>query len=338
LGLLDSRRALSRAAIRRPTPFVQRWHIIVQGYNLISRFSEDIDIAVFRDDLGAKASVHELAQLTKTARSKRLDGIRGACQAYINESLLGTLSDLAVQTMFAIGRDPARLSIDPDPDDPDKQSLLIRYPSVADGGGYVRPFVKIESGAKSALDPNEARTITPYLSADLTDGDALAVVGVTTIDPERTFLDKVLILHGLPIFFEKNKRLYGAGQVSRHYYDIHRMVGEPIGKKACTDAALIEDCVNHARIFFNRRHTGLEHVKRGAFRLTPSGDIVDILRREYAAMATMIFGDVPDFRVVLDSVATAETWLNGAELTSDWRNDTSSRGSPRHISTLPSRP
>jgi hypothetical protein len=70
--------------------------------------------------------------------------------------------------------------------------------------------------------------------------------------------------------------------------------------------------VNHARMFFYRRDTGLEGVKRGAFRLTPSGDIVDILRRDYAAMATMIFGDVPDFRVVLDSVATAETWLNGA--------------------------
>jgi predicted nucleotidyltransferase component of viral defense system len=46
-----------------------------KGYNLISRFSEDIDITVFRDDLGARASVHELTQLTKTARSKRLDGI-----------------------------------------------------------------------------------------------------------------------------------------------------------------------------------------------------------------------------------------------------------------------
>jgi hypothetical protein len=240
-----------------------------KGYNLISRFSEDIDITVFRDDLGAKASVDELAQLTKTARIKRLDGIKGACQAYINDSLLGTLSDLAAQTMVAIGRDPARLSIDPDPADPDKQSLLIHYPSVADGGGYVRPFVKIESGAKSALDPNASRTVTPYLSADLTDGGALAVVGVTTINPERTFLDKVLILHGLPIFFEKNKKLYGTGQVSRHYYDIHRMVGEPIGKRACTDAALVEDCVNHARMFFYRSHIGLERVERGAFRLTP---------------------------------------------------------------------
>jgi hypothetical protein len=283
-----------------------------KGYNLISRFSEDIDITVFRDDIGGKASVAELAQLSKTARGKRLDEIKNVCQKYINHSLLATLSELAAQTMVAIGHDPARLTVAADPADPDKQSLLIRYPSVADGGGYVPPFIKIECGAKSALDPHETRTVTPYLSADVPNGDALAVAGVTTIDPARTFLDKVLFLHGIQIFFEKNRRPYGAGQVSRHYYDIHRIVGEPVGKMACTDAALIEDCVNHARMFFYRNDTGLEDVRRGAFRLTPSGDIVDLLRRDYSAMATMIFGDVPDFNVVLESIATAEDWLNRA--------------------------
>ena len=283
-----------------------------KGYNLISRFSEDIDITVFRDDIGAKASVDELAQLSKTARGKRLDGIKKVCQTYINHSLLATLRELAAQTMVAIGHDQARLRVSADPADPDKQSLLIRYPSVADGGGYVPPVVKIECGAKSAFDPHELRTINPYLSADVPEGDALAVAGVTTIGPERTFLDKVLVLHSVPIFFERNRKLYGAGRVSRHYYDVHRMVGRPVAEKACTDAALIEDCVNHARMFFYRRDTGLEDVKRGAFRLTPSGDIVDLLRRDYDAMATMIFGDVPDFKVVLESIATAEDWLNGA--------------------------
>jgi hypothetical protein len=173
-----------------------------KGYNLISRFSEDIDITVFRDDIGAKASVGELAQLSNNARRKRLDGIKEVCQTYINGSLLRTLSELAAQTMAAIDHDPARLTVAADSTDPDNQSLLIRYPSVAAGADYVLPFVKIESGAKSSLDPNEARTITPYLSADMPDGDELAVVGVTTIDPERTFLDKVLILHGLQSPFE----------------------------------------------------------------------------------------------------------------------------------------
>src|SRR5207249_1910106 len=55
-----------------------------------------------------------------------------------------------------------------DPDDPDAQSLLFWYPSVtAARDDYVRPAVKIESGAKSALDPHEHLTIRPYVSDDL---------------------------------------------------------------------------------------------------------------------------------------------------------------------------
>lgn len=113
--------------------------------------------------------------------------------------------------MMAVGQNRERLTVLPNPGDPDKQSLLIRYPSVAASVGYVAPFVKIESGAKSALDPNEERLIVPYIAADALNGKALTVVGVTTINPERTFLDKILILHGLPIYFAKYGRPYTAG-------------------------------------------------------------------------------------------------------------------------------
>lgn len=281
-----------------------------KGYDLISRFSEDIDITVFRDDIDANAATSDLEKLSKTARSKRLESIKEACQSYINGPLLNALRKHAAQTMVATGKDHTLLAVVADPDDPDKQSLQIRYPSVADAAGYITPYVKIESGAKSALDPHEARTIIPYLSADVPEGSDLKIVGVTTIIPERTFLDKALILHGLPIYFQKNGRFYGTGQVSRHYYDLHRMVGQPVGKRACTNAALIEDCINHARMFFFRKDTGLEELKRGAFRLTPTSEVVDLLRRDYEAMATMIFGDVPDFKVVLESIAAAEAWIN----------------------------
>jgi hypothetical protein len=39
-----------------------------KGYGLISRFSEDIDVIVFRDDLGQGASVAELEGLSGKAR------------------------------------------------------------------------------------------------------------------------------------------------------------------------------------------------------------------------------------------------------------------------------
>ncbi|MBW9254969.1 nucleotidyl transferase AbiEii/AbiGii toxin family protein [Acidithiobacillus ferriphilus] len=61
-----------------------------KAFSLISRFSEDIDITVFRDDLGQAADVAELTALSGKKHRARLDAIRAACQAYIAGPLAAT--------------------------------------------------------------------------------------------------------------------------------------------------------------------------------------------------------------------------------------------------------
>src|SRR6185295_10039851 len=220
--------------------------------------SEDIYVTVFRQDIGEQASFEELENLSRKKRDKRLNAIKSACQAYLDDKLRVELAAFAKATMEAVGKDPALLHIVLDGDDPDRQSLLVHYPSAVEKSDYVVPSVKIESGAKSALDPHDDKTITPYIAPDVADSDTLAVTGVMTIDPERTFLDKVLILHGMTCYFEAKGALRGNGRMSRHYYDVYRLMAEPVCEKACTDNALIEDCVRHAKMFFYRSNTGLD--------------------------------------------------------------------------------
>jgi hypothetical protein len=83
-----------------------------------------------------------------------------------------------------------------------------------------------------------------------------------------------------------------------------------VGEAACVDDALIDDCLRHARMFFHRGNTGLDIAKRGLFRLSPTEPMLDPLRRDYEAMAGMIFGKVPSFQTVLESVARAEQRIN----------------------------
>ncbi len=161
-----------------------------KAFGLISRFSEDIDITVFRDDLGQPADVAELDALSGKKRRALLEAIRNACQAYITGPLMDQFTRLAASAI-----PEARFRAEPDPDDKDGQSLLFWYPSVtAATGDYIRSAVKIESGAKSALDPHVAAAVTPYVAQDLPNLD-LTVTNVTTVKPERTFWDKVIILH-----------------------------------------------------------------------------------------------------------------------------------------------
>ncbi len=175
----------------------------------------------------------------------------------------------------------------------------------------MRAAIKIESGAKSALDPNSEVPIKPYVDDDLPALD-LTVPAVRTVDPERTFWDKVVILHGLRRWFDKRGELRGGGQrVSRHYYDLHLLAGGPIGEAAIAETALGVDCVAHARMFFNRPDFDLASAAPGSFALSPHNEMIEQLRIDYRAMQGMIFGDPPGFEAVLESISSLETRLNG---------------------------
>ena len=276
-----------------------------KGHGLIERFSEDIDITVFRVDIGASASIEELEALGTNRRKRRLDDIRKACQSFIGGALKAQLEELAAALPIS---GPQHLRVTLDDGDPDGQSLLLAYPAVSGEDAYVRPAVKIEAGAKSALDPHEPLSITPYAADDLKSFD-LTVPNVTTVDPVRTFWDKVLILHSLRRSFEDRGVLRGGGQrVSRHYYDVHRVLRTAIGHRAITDLAMAEDCIRYERMFFPRG--GQNTAAPGSFTLVPSVAMLDQLRTDYAAMSVMVFGDVPAFDAVMASVATLEATVN----------------------------
>jgi nucleotidyltransferase AbiEii toxin of type IV toxin-antitoxin system len=280
-----------------------------KAYGLIARFSEDIDVTVFRDDLGQAGSIEQLAALSGKRRSARLDAISDACRAYINGPLLAQLTAAFGAVIAEAGHEA--VEIVPDPEDPTGQGLQVRYASVtADGDGYIRPIVRIESGAKSALDPNAPRVLRPYVEADLPDTD-FAIPNVVTVDPRRTFWDKVVILHGLRRWYDIRRELRQEGQrISRHYYDLYRLLDSEVGD-AAGNLELADDCVRHARMFFNRPDFDLATARPGTFALAQTGDMVDRLHRDYAAMAVMIFGDAPPFDEVLAAVAALEQRLNG---------------------------
>jgi hypothetical protein len=126
-----------------------------KSFGLIDRFSEDIDITVFRDDLGEPVSIADLEGLSGKQRRARLDAIRAACQGFIAGPFLTTFDDVLRGAMRAARIAPSRYRAELDPADPDQQTVLLWYPVVTAGADpYIRSAVKIEAGAKSALDPH----------------------------------------------------------------------------------------------------------------------------------------------------------------------------------------
>jgi len=277
-----------------------------KAYNLISRFSEDIDITVFREDIGEPAEANELDALSGKQRRLRLGRIRSACQHYIAEGMMAQLGIVAANAI-----PDGRFRLELDPDDTDQQTLLFWYPAVTGNpDDYIRSAVKIEAGAKSALDPNELTTITPYVTDDLSDLD-MTVHNVTTVKPERTFWDKIIILHGLRQWHDHRGLLRQGGQrVSRHYYDVYRLLQHPDAATWMNDRTLAQDCVQHARLFFGSADLRLDVAAHGAFTLTPSKAMRDALARDYDAMGGMIFEPPPSMDQVFQIVTDLEQRLN----------------------------
>ena len=276
-----------------------------KAYGLIQRFSEDIDITVFRDDLGQSASMDALEAMTGKRRRAKLDAIRDACRTYITGPLLEAL---AVRMSDAT-RGEGRVEIDEA--DPDGQSLLLWYPTAEPPtDAYVRPVVRLESGAKSALDPHEPRSIRPYIAEDLPNED-FAVAGVATIEPRRTLWDKIVIAHGLRRWYERRGTLRHEGQrVSRHYYDLHCLLRSEIGPEALADSALGADCVRHARLFFDRPDFDLASAHAGSFAIAPHAGMIDALQRDYDLMSGMVFGAPPAFADMLESLREIDVRVN----------------------------
>ncbi len=282
-----------------------------KSFGLIDRFSEDIDITVFRNDLGQDTSIGELEALSGKKRRARLDAIKGACSLFINGVFLERFTHALADTMTEAGIPAERYRVETDGADPDRQTLLFWFPAVTAGAGdYIRSAVKIEAGAKSALDPNVPTTVKPYVAVDLPDLD-LRVIGITTVQPHRTFWDKVVILHGLRTWHDRRGELRHGGQrVSRHYYDVFRLLGSPLGEEAVADQALAVDCARHARMFFNSPDFDLDHAVPGTLSLAPSPAMLEALERDYHAMAGMIMGLVPSFTKIAEAVSALQRRLN----------------------------
>jgi hypothetical protein len=273
-----------------------------KAHGLIRRFSEDIDITVFREDLKQATSIEDMEKLSGKKRRAKLDAIRDACRAWVAGPLRETLAAHINAFVSKDGR------IELDPEDADGQTLLVWFRTIAASqSGYVRPAVRIECGAKSALDPHRDVLIRPYIAEDAHQLN-ISVPGVTAIDPPRTFWDKIVIVHGLRRWHEIRGELRQEGQrVSRHYYDIHCLFHSP-ARPALGDRALGADCVRHARMFFDR--PDFASAKPGTFAIKPNPNMLDSLRRDYANTVSMIFGAVPTFEEIMASIDEIDAAAN----------------------------
>jgi hypothetical protein len=286
-----------------------------KAFGLIQRFSEDLEA-----DIAALASNNQRDKALTT----RIDE---AARAYISGPLKTALDAELEQTAADIG-DPGHFSTRFGYDDYRRaealDTLIVTYRSVFDAGdGYVEPAVRIEGGARPDPVPAELRTIVPYVAMEMPDPDGLAVPNINTVRPERTFWEKVLILHAMTEMTvtratagDEARRVPDLNRYSRHYYDVHQIwTAQDHGEATASMTDLAEAARQHKMLMFRAPDHGYERALPGSYRLLPTDDMRTRLKADYNRMSAMIFGDAPDFETVMDSIMRLDAYLNRAART-----------------------
>ena len=281
-----------------------------KAWNLIERFSEDIDIVIDRECLGfAGEEAPEKAPSKKQTR-KRLEALREASQRCVAEMIRPLLSEVASKKIS----ERMHWTIKPDPDDPDEQTLLLSYPTVfSEASTYLRQHVKIEMGARSDTDPSLNAEIQAYVEMALPEALTQSTVEVRVVSPKRTFWEKAMLLHEEA--FRPSHKKKRKARMARHYYDLYRLVCAGIAGEAVADMDLFHRIVAHREIYF--RYTWMDYstLRPGGLRLLPSGDQLAEWKSDYEAMSSeMFFGDVPEFDHLMRIVSDFEKRFNSSTM------------------------
>lgn len=279
-----------------------------KAWGLIDRFSEDIDLTLERDYLGFGAEKGPEQAASRKERQRRLKALRDACRVCIAEKIQPALAKRFAQIIA----DEEQWTLLDDDDDPDGQTLLFAYPRFGTPKTvrYLRDQVKLEFGARSDPWPVETRTVTPIVAEEFPALFSAPESSVRALLPERTFWEKVLLVHEETFRPPEKPRPRG---MARHYYDVWRLIEKGVASKALQDMALFERVASHRQVYFRQNWVDYETLKRGSIRLLPRADQDADWRSDYEAMRGEMFaGETPPFDDILSTVHLFELELNDA--------------------------
>lgn len=277
-----------------------------KAFGIIKRFSEDIDLVINRHEIGFNDKNDPANQEQTNLRNRTIETLKATCVDVIEKEFLVKLK---AEFQSVIGDQGWNLLLDPMA--PDRDTLEFTYPKGIPGSltlGYIKRVVRLELGCRGDQVPFEEVFVTPYAAEVFPSQFTIPSAKVNVISVERTFWEKVTILHR-EYYRVQNGKAVGQ-RVFRHYHDVVVIAKHARGKAAIEDSDLLAQVVAHKQHFFREAAAQYELAKRGTLRLVPHAKLEEELRKDHAGMREMFFGNHPDFDEVMDQLRKLESELN----------------------------
>ena len=132
---------------------------------------------------------------------------------------------------------------------------------------------------------------------------------ILTIQPQRTLIEKMLLLHEEYNRDERGKMR--TARMSRHYYDLFQLGRQDFSSATLKDNDFIEEIIEHRKYYSRLKRFDYSTLKRGSIRIIPSDDVLKALEQDYEIMrAEMIYGHPPTFEEIIQSMKNLQDEIN----------------------------
>lgn len=260
---------------------------LTKAWGLIERFSEDIDLVMNREILGFKG------ELSNTQIKKLREKTSEFMATVFVESLSRSLTEMGVDPkLYKLEIQPGGVA------DRDPQILELYYHSFLHADDYLSEKVIVEIGARSLMEPASPRIVHTIIGTSLPGRPfSGAPFEVLTVDPKRTFLEKVFLLHEE---FSKPGEKMRHERMSRHLYDLEKLMDTEFGKAAMQDRQLYERIVQHRAKYTAIR--GIDYSNHAPHKLDfiPPDEALANWERDYGLMQrAMIYGESLSYKALI---------------------------------------
>lgn len=268
-----------------------------KGFQIINRFSEDVDLILDWCFLGVGKD-EPLQARSNTKQDEYNEHLGHLAEEFIADAILADLKEnfsalLGENLEFAI-------------DERNKQEINFFYPRMYDIQ-YVKPQISLEIGPLAAWTPSKEISISPYIAEIMPNALRQKETKVLTVLPQRTFWEKATILHS-EAHRDLGKQM--PTRYSRHYYDVYQFSKTPYLESSLKDRELLEKVIRFKNKFYRTGWACYDDCLIGKFRLIPDEKRFVGLRKDYAQMSEMIYGEIPTFDDIVDALQKLEEEIN----------------------------
>lgn len=248
-----------------------------KAWNLIDRFSEDIDLALDRTFLGIEKADSEMTG-SQVSKLRRLS-VKFIAEKYFPELQSAFIAAGFTDVVLALKEIK-------NPDD-DPITIEIYYPSVAEQIDYIQPKVLIEIGSRSLIEPFDERSFTSMVGHHFKGRDfADENIIIPSVNPQRTFLEKIFLLHEE---FQLPTEKIKVERKSRHLYDLEKLMDTEYALAALSNNQLYQTIVEHRAKLTPLRGIDYSNHTPDKINPIPPDAIIGAWEKDYQTMQESMF-------------------------------------------------